>query len=106
MSLVVPILLVCAFAAILLCWRDLNAEVEAREIALARQTIRDFHKSLPGVESVRSVTVRRLENRTYVGQIEMHLIDHADPVIRSIILSRDRTGRIKWRANDGAYGDL
>ncbi|MFO1117807.1 MAG: hypothetical protein U1E28_19165 [Beijerinckiaceae bacterium] len=68
-----------------------------RSIAKLKDEVRRFHVALPGVREVRAVRVYRQSNETYIGEIDLLLVDSEKLTIKQIVISKGADGAWSWQ---------
>jgi hypothetical protein len=69
-----------------------------RSIGKLKSEIRSFHAALPGVREVRGVRTYRQNKETYVGEIDLLLVDSEKPAIKQILIVKSPDGNWSWQS--------
>lgn len=68
-----------------------------RGIGKLKVEIRRFHEALPGVREVRAIRSYRQNSDTYVGEVDLLLVDSDQLAIKQIVLLKGADGRWSWQ---------
>lgn len=68
-----------------------------RGISRLKGEIRAFHAALAGVREVRAVRVYKQSKETYIGEVDLLLVDSERLAIKQILISKSADGRWSWQ---------